>query len=60
MFGDDVDLTVEVILDVLVIDVVVNFASEVIDATGISSFTIDNVGVGNIVFLLLELAAVVE
>ena len=32
---DDVDLTVEVILEVVVVDVVVNFASEVIDATDI-------------------------
>ena len=34
-FGDDVDFTVEVILELVVIDVVINSTSEVIDATDI-------------------------
>ena len=60
-FGDDVNLTVEVILDVG-IDVVVNFESLVTDTSDILLVTVGSVGLGTIVFALFEikLVAVVE
>ena len=57
-FGDDVDPTVAVILDVGT-DVAVNFESLVIDASDIL-VTVGNVGLGNIVFVLFEIKLVVE